>query len=215
MTRLILVRHGESMANSEGRFAGQKYDAELSELGHRQAELTAEYIAKNYDVDEIYASDLKRAYSTAEHIAKKAGIGEIHKESGFREIFAGKWEGMTFSEIDSAYTAEYSVWKNNIGLASCTGGESVADLFARISDTVSSVARENPDKTVVIATHATPIRVMECIWRNMEREEMKNIPWVTNASVTVAEYENGKFRLVSVSEDAHLAELKTALPANV
>ena len=44
---------------------------------------------------------------------------------------------------------------------------------------------------------------------------MKDIPWVTNASVTVAEYENGNFRLVLVGEDSHLEEIKTALPKNV
>lgn len=215
MTRLIIVRHGQSMANLEDRFAGQKYDAELSTLGHKQAELTAKYIVGNYKVDKVYASDLKRAYATGQHIAEALGFDEVTKTTGMREIYAGKWEGMKFDEIDLVYTDEFRKWKTDIGVSGCTGGETVEELFVRVSKAITEIAEENSDKTVAIATHATPIRVFECMCRGMKREDMKDIPWVSNASVTVAEYENGKFRLISVSEDSHLGSIKTALPKNV
>mgnify|MGYP002513616370 CR=1 FL=1 len=54
MTTLIIVRHGQSIANLEDKFAGQKYNPSLSPLGHEQAERTAEYIVSNYNVDKIY-----------------------------------------------------------------------------------------------------------------------------------------------------------------
>ena len=60
MTRLLFVRHGQSEANLEGVFAGQ-IDPALTELGYRQAECTAEFIAKTYQVDAVYSSDLQRA----------------------------------------------------------------------------------------------------------------------------------------------------------
>ena len=63
MTRLLFVRHGQSEANLEGVFAGQ-IDPALTELGYRQAECTAEFIAKTYSVDAVYSSDLQRAYHT-------------------------------------------------------------------------------------------------------------------------------------------------------
>ena len=215
MTRLIIIRHGQSMANLDDKFAGQKYDAELSPLGHEQAELTAKYIVDNYKVDKVYASDLKRAYATGQHLAEKLGGLEVIKAPGMREIYAGKWEGMRFDDIDLVYTDEFREWKTNIGMSGCTDGETVAELFDRVSKAITEIAEENPDKTVAIATHATPIRVFECMCRGMKREDMKDIPWVSNASVTVAEYENGKFRLISVSEDSHLGSIKTALPKNV
>lgn len=214
MTTVILVRHGQSMANLEGRFAGQAYDAELSPLGHKQAECTAKYIADTYKINKIYASDLKRAFQTAEHTAKLLDM-EVIPESGMREIFAGKWEGMKFEDIDTEYAEEYKIWKTNIGVAGCKDGETVSELCERVSKTITKIASENDGKTVMVATHATPIRVLETLWKGKSLEEMKDFPWVTNASVTVAEYENGKFKLISVGEDEHLSEMRTALPKNV
>ncbi len=214
MTTLIIVRHGQSMANLEGKFAGQRYDAELSPLGHKQAELTAEYVIKNYKVDRVYASDLKRAYLTAVHTADKLGM-EVIKAPGMREIYAGKWEGMKFDDIDSKYPKEFREWKTNIGMSSCVGGEKVGELVKRVLAQITQIAEENDGKTVVIATHATPIRAMQCCWEGKSLKEMKDVSWVSNSSVTVAEYESGRFKLVSVSYDKHLGDIKTELPKNV
>ncbi len=214
MTTLIIVRHGQSMANLEGKFAGQKYDAPLSPLGHEQAERTAEYIASKYKIDEVYASDLKRAFETAEHIADKVGV-KVIPAPGMREVYAGAWEGMKFDDIDVEYEQEYNIWKTNIGLSRCVDGEKVSELAERVLSAITQIAEENEGKTVAIATHATPVRALETLWKGKTLEEMKDIPWVTNASVTVAEYENGKFSLISVGEDAHLDEIRTKLPKNV
>ena len=90
MTRLILVRHGQSQANEKRNFAGQT-DSPLTDLGKEQALLTAEYISENYKVDVVYASDLQRAYYTGQKIAEKCGV-PIIKCQGLREIFVGEWE---------------------------------------------------------------------------------------------------------------------------
>ena len=97
MTRLILIRHGFSMANAEDRFAGYS-DFPLSDIGHEQARLAAEYLFANEKIDKIYASDLLRAYHTAPPTAEKFGLPVI-KEPRLREIYAGRWEGMKFEEI--------------------------------------------------------------------------------------------------------------------
>ena len=73
MTRIILIRHGQSIANFIGKFAGHS-DFDLTELGHRQAELAAGYLLKNEKIDKIYASDLLRAYNTAVPTAKALGL---------------------------------------------------------------------------------------------------------------------------------------------
>lgn len=214
MTTLIIVRHGQSMANLEAKFAGQKYDAPLSPLGHEQAEKTAEYIVSSYKVDKVYASDLKRAFQTAEHTAEKLGL-EIVMEPGMREVAAGKWEGMAFDDIDVEYEKEYKVWKTDIGNAECVGGEKVSDLAERVLAAVTKIAEENEGKTVVVATHATPIRALETLWSGKTVGDMKDVTWVTNASVTVVEYKDGSFSIIAVGKDEHLNEIKTALPKNV
>ena len=68
---------------------------------------------------------------------------------------------------------------------------------------------------MLITFHATPIRSMQALWQNGDIESMKDIDWVPNASVTVAEYKNGSFTLISVGENAHLSELNTNLPPTV
>lgn len=70
MTTLILIRHGESKANRDRIFAGH-LDVDLQEKGLKQAKITAEYISKNYLVNRVYSSDLKRAYQTGKCVADK------------------------------------------------------------------------------------------------------------------------------------------------
>ena len=96
MTRLIVVRHGQSEGNAKGEFHGQ-YNSDLTALGHEQAERTAEFIDR-YTIDAIYSSDIRRAYSTAKHTADRRGM-PIIADTGLREIFAGDWEQMKFTHV--------------------------------------------------------------------------------------------------------------------
>jgi len=213
MTKFILVRHGQSEANKDNLFAGHS-DFPLSELGLRQAEMTAEYILNHHTVDAIYSSDLKRAYSTALPVSRQTGI-EIIPDERLREIFAGEWESLPFTDIAVKFPKDREIWKNDIGNSRPTDGESVRDLADRILCRLTEIAEDNDGKTVLITFHATPIRSMQALWQFGDIEEMKNINWVPNASVTVAEYENGEFKLVSVGESDHLNEINTTLPPNV
>ena len=115
MTRILLVRHGESGANKDKFFAGH-LDIDLSELGYKQAKCTADYIAKTYKVDMVYSSDLLRAYHTAETIAKMTG-NSLKKKESLREINAGEWQGLVFDELQKKYADSYGVWLTDIGRA--------------------------------------------------------------------------------------------------
>ena len=213
MTRFIFVRHGQSIANLEKIFAGN-YDVDLSSLGHKQAQFTADFVSKNYQVDAIYSSDLKRAYETAEYIANLLGL-EIQKEPGMREINAGKWEGCSFEELAIKYVDDYEIWLTDIGNARCTEGESVAELAKRVYVTIKQIADKNPNRTVLITTHGTPIRALQLHSTGSPLSNMKEIPWVSNASVTEMVYDNGKLIPINIALDAHLGELRSVLPANV
>ena len=212
-TTLIIVRHGESEANGSKRFAGH-LDIPLSAKGFKQAELTARYIKENYNVDAVYASDLQRAYHTAVPIAKAFDL-EIIKTEQLREVFAGDWQGQSFDVLESKYAKSYWTWRNDIGNAYTDGGESVAEVSQRVWDAVSEIAQKEDGKTVVIATHATPIRALLCRVAGWELAKMKDIGWVSNASVSIVRVEDGRWTLEQKSFDAHLADLKTHFPANV
>lgn len=213
MTTLILVRHGQSQANLERRFAGHT-NAKLTETGIEQAKLTAQYIKDNYNISKVYASDLSRAYETGKGISNLLGI-EIIKNENLREIYAGKWEGMPFTDIQNTYAEDYSIWLNDIGNAKCTDGESTQELAERFIPAITEIAKENDGQTVAIATHATTIRVTQSMLQTGSLSEMKNIPWVTNASVSELKYDNGKWSFGKISINDHLSTLPTPLPANV
>jgi len=213
MTTILMIRHGESEANRMGVFAGN-FDADLQHRGEKQAEKTADFIAENYKVDKIYASDLKRAWKTGLAVGKRLGL-EVIPEPRVREINAGEWEGKTFVELAEEYKEEYHVWVTDVGNSQCPGGESARDLGARILAILTEIAEANEGKTVVVATHATPVRVMQVQAAGGDFNIMKDIKWVSNASVSEFIYENGKFTCGKISQDAHLGDLHTELPANV
>lgn len=215
MTTVIIVRHGQSEGNAKGEFHGQ-YNSDLTEKGHAQAECTAKYLDR-YDIDVIYSSDIRRAHSTALHTAERRGM-EVIKSEGMREIKAGKWEQMKFEDIAVEYPDVYKTWFEDISNCRCPEGESVRELAHRVWQTVDKIAAENDGKTVMIATHATPIRALSCLWRGLDISEMQNIRWVPNTSVTVVEYDNkGGYNVKLYGECQHLldAGLITELPKNI
>ncbi len=194
-THIYLIRHGQSEANAADAFIGHT-DLDLTERGHLQAEMAAEYL-KSTPVDAIYASDLKRAYNTALHTAEKKGMCII-PERGIREIFAGEWENRTFADLAVEYPESFSLmWRTRIGEARCDGGESVAELMARVTAAVERLVRENEGKTIFLFTHATPIRALRTAWEGRSAAEMKDIPWAANASVSHAVCEDGAYRFLS------------------
>ena len=213
-TTLLLIRHGESEANRCAYFAGQ-LDAELMEKGVMQAEKSAEFVKENYKVNAIYSSDLQRAYRTAECFSDVLGL-DIIKETGLREINGGDFQGKKHAELPVLYPEEYGkVWLKHIGKAKCPNGESVKEIGERVIGTLEKIAKQNKGKTLVISTHATPIRATQCIVQTGSVDDMENIPWASNASVTEITYNNGEWELVRASIDEHLADLRTIFSKNV
>lgn len=213
MTRILLIRHGESEANRQNIFAGQ-IDPDLEQNGLEQAKLTAKFIKDNYNVDKIYASDLKRAYKTGLALSELLNI-DVIKDKGLREIAAGKWEGVLFSDLVKLYADDFNKWMYNIGEAGCTDGESVKELSERVMNTLEKIAEENNGKTVAVATHATPIRAAMSVIEHGTVDKMNDVDWVSNASVTELSYDENGWKIVKAGQDAHLKSILTKLPDNI
>lgn len=210
MTKFLIIRHGQSTANLEERYAGW-YDAPLTELGRKQAAITTDYILKNYHVDAVYSSDLIRAVETVKEIAARANVPLV-KEKALREIDGGEWEEKQVEEIAREYPEQAYLWKTDIGKARPTGGESFAELQVRIDSALRKIAAENDEKTVVVASHGGAIRTMQCLFENVPIEDMRKVPWTPNASVSEVNYENGKYTPVRLGYTGHLGTLITEIP---
>lgn len=203
MTRLILVRHAQSESN-EAKFYAAQTNVNLTELGRAQAEETARFL-RDYPIDVAYSSDYVRVIQTAKPIVKDRGLCLIPMV-GLREINGGVWEGLPYSEIDAKYSTERAIWYNDIVNCVCPGGDSVRDVFIRASRTIDQILTECKGKNVLIASHATVIRVLLTRFHGVPLEGIKDIPWPGNASVTIVDYDGDKFHLVLEGYDEHLKQ---------
>ncbi len=202
MVKFVIIRHGYSVYNKEKRFTGQG-DIDLDSVGYEQAQDTAKYVVENFNINKIYSSDLKRAVDTATPIANVIGL-PINKLKELRELDVGEWEGLAFEQVKERYPKEFEHFKTDVGTAYCVGGESYADLVKRSDEIMRKLARENDGKTVLISTHGGFIRCLRSAWSNIPLGEIKNIPHVANASVTVVEFDGEKANFILIGHDEHL-----------
>ena len=215
-TKIIVVRHAQSTGNLLAEFHGQ-YRSDITDLGVKQAECTSKFL-KDYEIDLAFASDIPRAFHTTQIVAQPHGI-EVVGVEGLREVCAGEWEQMPFNDISVKYPEEYRVWREDLGNARCPGGESVRELQTRVKATIENIVKENPGKNILIGTHATPIRVMACIWHGLPLEKVTTLPWVPNASVSIINYDSETLEhsIESYALCEHLLKknLVTELPKNI
>jgi probable phosphoglycerate mutase len=164
MTRILLVRHGESEWNALGRWQGQA-DPPLTELGLRQAKHAAASLGA---VDAVVASDLQRARVTAELIASQLGIGPVEVDPGLRERDAGEWQGLTRTQIHTqwpGYLPDDPVHGSDGTSARITrrppSYEDDEHLVARAVEVLHRVADQVGDGEVLAVTHGGLIHAVE------------------------------------------------------
>lgn len=178
MLRLILVRHGQSVADIVGRHEGRA-DFELTELGEKQAKIAANYLATYYGIDYIICSPLKRAKRTAEIIGQKfLQIPLVVKE--LMEMDNGKLAGLTFEEANEKYPLTED---SNRIYRPIPGGESIIDFRMRIEKFWHKFRDENLEidvqKTICIVAHGGTI--------SMLYKSILGLPVDTNVKVPTAD----------------------------
>ncbi len=210
MTKLILIRHGQSLANAQDLFAGHS-DFDLSELGMEQAKRAADWISTHERVDTVYASDLLRAYHTATPLGERLGLPVI-PDKELREIFAGEWEGLSFPYIAEHYADAFAVWRNNYSAARPVGGEATTEVYERIVPHIRALAEKHEGQTVVLATHATVVRAFEAHARGLSAEETGKVSFCFNAAINIYSYEKGLVSPIRSNITDHLGGLISSLP---
>lgn len=155
MGEIWLIRHGVTAANRRGIIQGHS-DEPLDALGRDQASRLARYLGRlELTFDRLIASPLARAYQTAEAIAAAVGA-EIETEPGFAERGFGESEGQPIGPVyaANAAAADPSHWAP-------PGGESLADLEARVSRCLDRLI-EHDHPRVAVVTHGGPIGAIVC-----------------------------------------------------
>lgn len=169
MTRLILIRHGETDWNSEGRWQGQ-IDIPLNENGLEHARELAIELARE-GIQAIYSSDLLRAIQTADPLAKRAGI-PVNLDPRLREIHQGEWQGMRVEDIRVRYAERFQQRRANPLAIAPPGGETVLQVQERVYQSLDDILLRHPDETVAIVAHGFVIAVLRLRLENHPLEKV-------------------------------------------
>jgi Fructose-2,6-bisphosphatase len=200
MTKLILVRHGETEWNRTGRYQGQS-DIELNTTGLWQAERLRDRLVRQR-IDAAYSSDLKRALHTAQIIISKHNLVMIPCKE-LREIDFGELEGMTSDEIQR----HYPNWHGMSSDVSIPGGESISQLASRIELFVPRLVEYSGDKTVLIVAHGGTLQMLVCILLGIGTKYWRQIR-LDSASLTIVESRSGRMVLSLLNDTCHLEDYR-------
>jgi probable phosphoglycerate mutase len=201
-TRLVVVRHGVTDWNREGRFQGH-LDPPLSEIGRSEAALVAERIAADdlLSPARIISSSLARAAETAAAIGSASGVG-VEPDDRLMEIGQGEWEGRTHAELEVADARRYRAWRDAAGVRQPPGGESIESAMARVGAVLDELA--TPDAgTVCLVSHGGTMRVLARVLFDLADDRSWALD-VDNASVGVATLVDGRWRLDRWNDTRHL-----------
>jgi alpha-ribazole phosphatase len=163
-THLVLVRHGQTDWNLQGRYQGHN-DPPLNATGRAQASKLAEQLAQR-SFQAIYSSNLRRAQETASIIAEKHNL-PVQIDERLKEVHLGGWEGMLFSEIIAQYPSEWEQRQRDPADFCPPGGESASQLSVRTVAAVDEIARRHAPGPVLIVSHGLALATVLCQAQNL------------------------------------------------
>lgn len=200
LTRLCIVRHGETDWNAEKRIQGH-LDIPLNEAGLSQAHATAEGLCELH-FRAVYSSDLRRSWQTAEIVASRLGI-DLHPEPGLRERHSGLLEGKTVEELSNAHPEAHARFLDRDPDYPFGTGESMRVFSARVVNSVEDLIASHSGETLLLVTHGG---VLDVIFRRATGRSLdapRDYP-MPNAGINWFEHHQGNWRLVAWAEQFHL-----------
>lgn len=187
MTTLLLVRHGETDWNRDGRWQGHS-DTHLNDVGREQA---ARVAGELDGVDVVYTSDLARARETADIVAARLGL-PVRLDERLRERSFGAWEGKTGPEIEVEFRDAHARWRAGEG-PGAEDAEAFADFAARVQGFLADVLARHPDETVLVVAHGGSIRVIHALASGLDYvRDHRSIPAVPNCTLVKYVAKNGR-----------------------
>ena len=204
VTTVVLVRHGQTDYNVQGRWQGF-LDIPLNENGLKQAKLLAKSL-KDYPIDVFISSPLNRALVTTETVAKIHGMEVAYTDERLREINFGDCAGLNANEREKRFPALMELWKNRPWLVTFPNGESLLDMQYRGRLALEDAVAKYPGKTIFIGAHSFINAVVLCSVLGLDTQHFPQIAQ-NNTCVNVLQYEDGLWKIVTMNSVAHLGKL--------
>lgn len=204
-THVILIRHGQSQGNAEGRFGGHT-DTPLSSLGRKQAEATAKTLSAE-KFSAIYSSDLPRAVETASPLARLTNAPLIITEA-LRERSVGVMEGLTFPEAAAQHPEQYQDLLRRDFDHVLLGGESYRQMLDRAAAKLDEAIRKNKGGRIALFTHTGTICILILhIMGALDSPNLKPV-WIGTQNCGLARFDlraDGFVRVLGINDTRHLA----------
>ena len=203
---LVLVRHGQSHGNLERRFGGHG-PTPLTALGHAQAALTGAALAQSDKPTVLISSDLPRARQTAEPIAKACGL-ELVLNPGLRERSVGVFDDMLFSDAEAKHPEAWAKLVSRDPEACPPGGETIDEVYQRVSGAIDAIAEEHMGKRVIAVSHGIAIfhAIAHIFGLGSPATGLNVFALVGNCSVSRFRHQPPWWRVKCINDQGHLTE---------
>ncbi len=200
VVRAYLIRHGRQCS------ALCNVDVDLSDEGHRQAELTGKRL-KGYGIQAVYTSELIRARQTAEHISRELKL-PVNVVEHIEEMHFGDWTGLSDSELDAKYKEEriaHKMGNNDIRYAGGENGQECSIRFRQGMEWIIKDAKKNGYKSIAIVTHGMAMRAYLCSIIPVPFSKRGLLArQLENCSITELLFKDGLVSLERFNDYAHL-----------
>lgn len=201
VTRIVVVRHGQTDWNVEQRIQGHT-DIELNAVGQRQARQLAAALADE-ELHAVYSSDLRRAWDTAAACAHAHALA-VQSAPGLREREFGHFEGLRFADIQARWPDAAQRWRRREPDFAPGDGESLRQFAGRCTQAATRLAERHRGQCILLVAHGG---VLDCLYRAAARAAL-DAPrsWMlANAAINRLLYSDAGFTLVGWNDDRHLA----------
>ncbi len=207
-TVVVLVRHGQSQGNVDGRFGGHG-PTPLTQVGREQAKLTAAAIAAAVEPTALVSSDLPRAMQTMQPIAEAVNL-EPAFDVGFRERGVGVFENLLFTEAQEQYPELWQRMLRREPGATPPGGEEIDAVFDRVSNALDRVVDEHRGGRIVIVSHGLAIyhALAHIFGLGSPSQSLKVFALVDNCSLSTFTCKRDKWRIRAINDRSHLKGLR-------
>lgn len=200
-SRLVLVRHGRTAWNLEGRAQGHT-DVPLDSEGHRQAADMAPFIAAMSPVA-LWSSDLQRARETTSYVAAATGLEAVY-DARLREFDVGERSGLTEAEFAARFPQEHAAWVGGHITGGVRGAETQEQVTERVAPLLAKLLAETPaGECTVVVGHGAALRVALVDVVGLPSHAARRMRALENCGWAVLESDPGGPRLASYNETAH------------
>lgn len=208
-TRFCFVRHGETDWNVQRRLQGH-IDTPLNQTGQAQAEATAKGLQAHV-FDALYSSDLIRTLQTARYAAQLLDL-PIHLRSDLRERHYGAFQGLTYTEAEHHFPADYARFKGREpGYEIIDDGESLLQHRARVQACLEAIASKHAGQSVLIVTHGGVLDIVYRMATGLALSAPRDFG-IPNAALNWIDFDAGNWKLQRWADQGHLQVALDELP---